>query len=181
MIRNSDSIRLRVPEPADIETLLQWENNQELWHAGQTNIPFSRFAMEQFILDSSNDAFEQKQVRFIIEETATKKSIGTVDLFDINALHRRAAVGIMIVKPYRKQGFAKAALEKIEDYAFHDLWLQQIYATLKSDNPESMQLFLSFGFEQTGTKKAWIKTPNRYLDELFMQKLNPYYHEQKKE
>lgn len=176
MNKVNGEIVLRVPEPLDINTLVEWENNTEVWHAGTTNIPYSRFAMEQFVMDTQNNAFEKKQVRFMIDLISSKKTIGTVDLFDVNALHRRAAVGILITNEYRNKGYAKQALQKIEKYAFHDLWLQQIYARILGDNMVSIQLFTSEGFVQTGTKKAWIKTPDKYIDEIFMQKLNPAYH-----
>lgn len=177
MNKATNDIILRIPEPEDIDTLVQWENSTQVWHAGTTNIPYSRFAMEQFVMDAQHNAFDKKQVRFMIDLlSAQYHTIGTVDLFDINALHRRAAIGILIISEYRNKGYAKQALQKIEKYAFHDLWLQQIYARILEDNQTSIQLFTSEGFVQTGTKKAWIKTPNKYIDEIFMQKLNPAYH-----
>ncbi|MGM0611948.1 MAG: GNAT family N-acetyltransferase, partial [Bacteroidota bacterium] len=68
------------------------------------------------------------------------------------------------------------ALQLIEQYAFHSLWLQQIYANIQADNSISIELFKKAGFKHNGIKKAWIKTPKNFLDEFFMQKLNPEYH-----
>ena len=176
MNKNNHNIKLRVPEPEDIETLVSWENDASIWHAGITTIPYSRFEVEQFILKNQNDAFQEKQVRFLITLASNNKSIGTADLFDINALHRRAGIGIMIVKEYRNKGYAKEALQLIEEYAFKSLWLQQIYANIHANNSISIELFKTAGFDHNGTKKAWIRTPHNFLDELFMQKLNPEYH-----
>lgn len=179
MTTNEKHINLRIPEPSDVDILLEWENNPEYWHAGNTNIPFSRFAMEQFVLNSRNDAFSEKQIRFIIESKATQKprNIGCADLFDLDALHRRGGVGILISKNYQKQGYANEALDLLIEYAFKKLWLQQLFAEIRQDNKESLELFLKIGFEQTGIKKAWLKTPDHYINEVFLQKLNPAYHE----
>ncbi|MFW6019744.1 MAG: GNAT family N-acetyltransferase [Bacteroidales bacterium] len=176
MSNNNHTIKLRVPEPEDIETLVNWENDTSIWHAGITTIPYSRFEVEQFILQNKNDAFQEKQVRFLITLASENTSIGTADLFDINALHRRAGVGIMIVQEHRNKGYAKQALQLIEQYAFQSLWLQQIYANIHAANSISIDLFKAAGFNHNGTKKAWIKTPQRFMDEFFMQKLNPEYH-----
>lgn len=175
MSKYHENISLRIPEPDDIETLMNWENDTSLWHAGITTIPYSKFDMEQFILQNQNNAFQEKQIRFIIT-SSDNKSIGTADLFDIDGFHRRAGVGIMITKEYRNKGYAQSALQQLEQYAFQTLWLQQIYANIRENNSQSIELFKVAGFEHTGTKKAWVKTPQDFIDEYFMQKLNPEYH-----
>ncbi len=181
-MNHSNNVLLKVPEPEHTDILVKWENNPDIWHAGDSNIPCSRFAMEQFILQSQQDAFTQKQVRFMIELFADGKQIpvGTADLYDINAYNRRAGVGIMLIKEYRKKGYAADALGRLVGYAFDDLGLQQVYARIKEDNSSSIKLFRKLGFEQTGTLRAWHKTARSYEDEFFMQKLNPEYHEQEK-
>ena len=43
-------IRLRAPEPEDLELLYKWENDTSLWLAGNTRAPYSRFQLKQYIL-----------------------------------------------------------------------------------------------------------------------------------
>ncbi|MFO8054444.1 MAG: GNAT family N-acetyltransferase [Bacteroidales bacterium] len=172
-------ITLITPEPGHIDIMMKWENDPSHWKAGESNIPYSRHAMEQLLLEATQNAFEQKQLRFLIQLTGDNNNqlIGTADLFDINPLHRRAGTGILISKDFRKKGYAYLALEKLIYYAFHDLWLQQLYANILADNTGSIKLFEKAGFQKTGTKKAWIKTPDKYLNEEFYQLLNPAYHQ----
>lgn len=170
-------ITLRIPEPHDIDNLLAWENDPEYWHAGRSTIPFSRFDMEQFILQNQNDAFQQQQVRFIIGQNSDNIALGCVDLFELDALNRRAGTGILISREFQNKGYAGESLQLIEKYAFEHLWLQQLFAEVREDNTQSLELFLKAGFQQSGIKKAWIRTPQGFLDEIFLQKFNPAYHD----
>ena len=38
-----NEIRLRAPEPEDLELLYEWENNQDYWIISNTTTPFSRY------------------------------------------------------------------------------------------------------------------------------------------
>ena len=46
-------IRLRAPEPEDLELLYKWENDTSLWLAGNTRAPYSRFQLKQYIAGTS--------------------------------------------------------------------------------------------------------------------------------
>lgn len=176
-MKNTEDIKLQVPEPEDIDILLSWENNTEIWRAGSTNIPYSRFAMEQFILQAKEDAFEQKQLRFMIRLCTNNKAIGTVDLYDIDALNRRAGIGILISEEYRGKGYALQALEKVKEYSFLQLQLQQIFAKIKQNNQKSIELFKKAGYQQSGFLKAWYMNAEDFTGETIMQLFNPAYHE----
>jgi diamine N-acetyltransferase len=51
------------------------------------------------------------------------------------------------------------------------LGLKQLYANISEDNHQSITLFEKTGFEKTGTKTSWLKTPTGWKDELFYQKM----------
>ena len=38
-------VTLRAIEPEDLDLLYQIENNQQLWHVGATNVPYSRYTI----------------------------------------------------------------------------------------------------------------------------------------
>ena len=78
---NGKHIKLRALEPSDIDLLFEWENNSEVWQISDTIQPYNRFSLEQYV-NSVQDIYAQKQIRFIIEELGTQKALGCVDLFD---------------------------------------------------------------------------------------------------
>ncbi len=169
------NLLLRAPEPADIDLIFRWENDTRIWHLGNTLAPFSRFAIEQFVLDTDRDIFSSKQLRFMIDwhsSAAVTTTIGSIDLFDFDPFHKRAGIGILIDEPFRRKGFALEALSLLTEYCFHTLNLHQIYCTIGDDNSESIKLFAKAGFVQCGIKKEWLCRNGSWTDELIFQLIN---------
>lgn len=166
-----NGIKLRAPEPDDVDFLFDLENDTRLWHLSNTQSPFSRFDMEQYVLQSDKDIYLSKQIRFIIEKIDGKKgrTIGTIDLFDFEPKHKRAGIGITLVEDERGKGFAAIALKIIIRYAFGYLKLQQLYCEIEEDNAASKKLFETAGFKLTGMKKQWLIRGIERIDVLFYQ------------
>ncbi|MGL4956983.1 MAG: GNAT family N-acetyltransferase [Bacteroidales bacterium] len=170
-------VQLRAIEPADIDLLYEWENNSEVWGAGNTLAPLSRWALQQHIAEmQTGKIFANEQVRLIIdlveEQTCNTTAIGTADLSSIDAQHLRAEVGILIYAPIlRGKGYGYQALELLTDYAFNTLQLHQLYCSVAQGNRASVALFSKSKVTQTGIRRAWRKTSKGFEDEVFMQRL----------
>ena len=80
------NLKLRALEPSDVDLLYEWENNEKLWHLSNVITPFSRFAMEQYILNSHQDIYTTKQLRLMIDKKDPNQNnpIGSIDLFDFD-------------------------------------------------------------------------------------------------
>lgn len=164
-------VRLRALEPEDIDLLYQWENDASLWEISNTRIPFSKHILEQYILSSSRDIYEQKQLRLIILNREGKP-VGAVDLFDFDPFHRRAGIGILIYDQQdRHLGYATDTLIALENYAVESLGIIQLYASVSEENSNSIKLFRKAGYDLTGIKKKWLNTPLGWIDEWFFQKI----------
>ena len=163
-------INLRPLEPDDVELLYEWENNLEIWEASNTRTPFSKHVLMQYIKDSVYDIYTTKQLRLVIENRECRP-VGAIDLFDFDAYHQRAGVGILIHKTEdRQHGYATDALEAISNYSLNILGLFQLYANIAQDNQASISLFKKSGFVIAGIKKQWLKTVSGWSDELLFQK-----------
>ena len=158
------NLKLRAPEPEDLDILYAWENDQSLWHLSHTQTPFSRFVLEQYILNSHEDIYTAKQLRMMIVLEKSGETIGMVDLFDFEPAHRRAGIGIMIITQHQNQGFASESLDLVVGYAFNTLMLKQLYCNILPENKISLQLF---------TKKDWLLIENQWKDEQMFQLINP--------
>ena len=75
-------------------------------------------------------------------------AVGCIDLYEYNWLKQRAGVGIVILKKYRKKGFAKQALLSLIKYAWNELRLKQLHTGIFSDNKSSLALFKSVGLQK---------------------------------
>lgn len=165
-----NEIRLRAPEPEDLELLYEWENNQDYWIISNTTTPFSRYTLKRYIEDSHKSIYETGQVRLMIDLVKEKVTIGTVDVFDFDHFHMRAGIGILIAREeYRRKGYASMALRGLAEYCFNVLKLHQIWCNIIGNNSASLELFRSLGFVVSGTKKEWIKAEEKYIDEHFLQ------------
>jgi len=166
---SNNNIELRAPELQDIDILYQWENDETIWYLSNTNIPFSRFDLEQFILNSNHDIYSEKQYRFMIVKTDDMKAMGCIDLFDFDPKNKRVGIGILIDEKYRNQGFATEALSLIIDYAFEQLDVHQLFCNILSSNAESLLLFKRKQFSEIGVKKDWVFLQGKYHDEILLQ------------
>jgi len=164
------NIYLRALEPEDLEFVYAIENNESVWEVSNTQTPYSRFLINQYLENAHQDIYEAKQLRLAICLNDTQKAIGLIDLFDFDPKNSRAGVGLVIADlESRNKGIGSEALELVINYSFQQLQLHQLYANIGSDNEISLQLFTKFGFQKIGIKKDWIKVNNRFKDELFFQ------------
>ncbi len=166
-------IYLRALEPDDVDVLYKWENNRQIWHVSNTQTPFSRYVLEQFLVNAHEDIYTNKQLRLIISEVNKEEAVGAIDLFDFDPYHLRAGVGILIADEYRNKGYAFEALQLLKEYAFSTLLLKQLYCNVTASAEASLQLFEKCGFEKSGTKKLWNRvSSDLFEDELILQLIN---------
>ncbi len=169
MILHGEKVRLRALEPEDLDFLFTTENNTAFWEVSNTQVPFSRFVLKQYLENSHQDIYEAKQLRLVVEETTYSQAIGLIDLFDFNPQHKRAGIGILIHPDFQKNGFAFEALSILIDYAFKHLNLHQLYANITANNSKSISLFTKHKFKKVGIKKDWILSEGKFKDEILFQ------------
>ncbi|MDP5000668.1 MAG: GNAT family N-acetyltransferase [Flavobacterium sp.] len=167
------NIYLRALEPEDLEFIYKIENNESVWEVSNTQTPYSRFLIRQYLENAHQDIYEAKQLRLAICLNDTFEALGLIDLFDFDPKNNRAGVGIVISnETNRNSGIGSEALGLVINYAFHHLQLHQLYANIGSKNEISISLFTKFGFQKIGVKKDWNKVYNQYEDEELYQLIN---------
>lgn len=168
----NDKLLLRALEPEDLDVLYRWENDSDLWHFGSTLMPYSKFALREYLSNATQDIFQSRQLRLMIVEKSENKAIGTIDLYDFDPLNLRAGVGILLDADYRKKGYGSLALHLMREYAFRFLLLNQLYAYVPENNEPSYRLFRGNGYEESGLLRLWLKTEAGWTDVRFMQLIN---------
>jgi len=168
----SEHIRLRALEPADVELLFNWENDPDLWLISNTLVPFSKYILSQYIKNSHLDIYQTKQLRMMIDLKREDEvnTIGTIDLFDFDPYHLRAGIGILIKEEKdRRKGYASEALKLFIQYCFQTLQLHQVYCNVSADNDSSLKLFQKHGFVVVGEKKEWLRDGTSWRSEYLLQ------------
>ena len=165
-----DNIYLRALEPNDLEFVYAMENDQSIWEVSNTQTPYSRFLVKQYLENAHQDIYEAKQLRLAICQDEDFPAIGLIDLFDFDPKNNRAGVGIVIQgNENRNQNVGSEALGLLIRYSFYHLNLHQLYANIDTENKASMALFTKFGFQNIGTKKEWNLVNGTYKDESVFQ------------
>lgn len=168
MLLEAENTSLRALEPEDIDLLYSWENDTMLWEVSNTKTPFSKHLLKQYMEVAHHDIYTTKQLRLVIQDKQ-QTPVGLIDLFDFEAYHLRAGVGVFINKKFENKGHASEAIQLLKDYAFQVLGLHQLYANIQQKNEKSLALFEKQGFVLTSTKKDWLKTVDGWENELFLQ------------
>ena len=165
---------LRALEPEDLEFVHSIENDETIWNVSNTQTPYSKFLIRQYLENAHQDIYEAKQLRLAICKNNTEKTIGLIDLFDFDPRNNRAGIGIVIQNlEERGKGYGAESLGLLIDYSFKQLNLHQLYANIGTENETSSKLFTTFGFQKCGVKKDWNLIENRYQDEALFQLINP--------
>ena len=175
-----ENVLLRGVEPGDADFILRMENDPEVWPVSNTIVPFSRFQVEQYALATQHDIFSEKQLRLMIDIklSGTKgKTIGAIDLYDFDPYHKRAGVGILIIKEDREKGYASESLELLINYSFKVLLFHQLYCSISPENTPSIHLFEKHGFVKCGIRKEWRLSAGKWTDEIMFQLINSYDHQ----
>ena len=154
----SNKLKLRAVEPEDLDLMYLIENDTELWPCGQASVPFSHYALKQFIAESSNDFFHDRQLRLVIE-TPDGISVGFVDLQNYDPLHHRAEVGIVVVPEQQRKGLSTETLRLLARYVSAHLGIHQLYALVPEGNKPSVALFRKCGYKETATLQDWLNSP----------------------
>ena len=162
------SVRLRAMEPEDLDILYHIENDPEIWNVGTTNVPYSRYALYEYISSSTGDIYKDRQVRLMIE-SMENEVVGIIDLVNFDPAHLRAEVGIVIEMKYRGCGYGMAALGELAEYARRVVHLHQLYAVVAQENAESVLLFENAGYRQSLQLKDWLYDGSKYNDAIVMQ------------
>lgn len=178
MYLQNNILKLRAPEPEDLESLYNWENIPDFWGTGNTRQPYSRFAIKEYISQISTNLYESNQLRLMMVAKETNETVGTIDLYDFDLHNSRIALGLFVAPEFQQKGYAKAALHIIEAYVFDFLKIHQLYCHIAKSNNASIKMFQKENFSQT-TLKHWIKDASGYEDIIVFQQFIDDYTAQK--
>ena len=171
-----ENIYLRALEPNDLEFVYAMENDQSIWEVSNTQTPYSRFLVKQYLENAHQDIYEAKQLRLAICQDEDFPALGLIDLFDFDPKNNRAGIGIVIQgTENRKQNIGTEALELFIRDSFYYLNLPHFLANNEPKNEASIGLFTKFGFQIIGTKKDWNLVNGVYQDEALFQLINQQY------
>lgn len=164
-------IKLRAMEPEDVDAIFAWENDPQIWVYNAAHQPFSRYALEKFIEEQSqSDIYTARQLR-LMAENDDGICVGCIDLYDFDPYHKRAAIGVLTDNKMRGKGYGRMMLGALENFAKEHIGIHQLHCAVSTSNTQSIRLFKSAGYTESGVMKEWIYDNGNWVDALVFQKI----------
>ncbi|MHA1293288.1 MAG: GNAT family N-acetyltransferase [Promethearchaeota archaeon] len=116
------------------------------------------------------------QFNYIIElkENNCIKKIGSISLWNISWIHKRAEIGIWIKSKFWNKGYGKKAISLIKKIGFIHLKLNRLEAHIAINNKRSINLFKKCGFIEEGVLKKYLYLKGKFHDAIILACLSDF-------
>lgn len=166
----TERLRLRPLDPTDAETLHRLVND---WEVSRTlsvvPFPYPRDLADEWIESTRRELAEGKAFHLAItgQEGAEEMLVGVVGL-RLCAKSRTGSLGYWIGRRFWGHGVATEAAGRLASWAFANLRLDRLEASVAVDNPASAAVLRRIGFRDQGTgRKPFLSRGGEHTVLLF--------------
>ncbi|MFH5810806.1 GNAT family N-acetyltransferase [Companilactobacillus sp. FL22-1] len=96
------------------------------------------------------ELYQRRQGAFVIALKKTDQLVGIIELNkrgESNALLLTREIGFVVSRDFRRQGYAKEAVQLLIDYGFNEIHLNEIWAATETKNLAPQELLESLNFK----------------------------------
>jgi RimJ/RimL family protein N-acetyltransferase len=169
---HSTRVRLTALTPDDLPTIARWYEDSEfqrLYDARPAR-PKSEAELGRWLEELQN---ERNTISFAIRSLDGDEIIGTVELDGILWAHGVCGIGIAIGdRANWGKGYGSDAMQLALAFAFDELNLHRVTATVFSYNARSIALLEKLGFQREGTYREFLQRDGRRYDMFLYGLLN---------
>jgi RimJ/RimL family protein N-acetyltransferase len=169
---HSTRVRLTALTPDDLPTIARWHEDaefQRLYDARPAR-PRSEAELGRWLEELQND---KNTIAFAVRPLDGDGIIGTVELDGILWAHGVCGIGIAIGdRANWGKGYGSDATRLALSFAFDELNLHRVTATVFSYNERSIALLEKLGFQREGTYREFLQRDGRRYDMLLYGLLN---------
>jgi len=153
-------VHIRAIRPADEAEFLRRVRASRALHRPWSYPPATPQAFRELLCnDRAHDA------RLVVCRNDDGAIVGYFGLGEIAyGSFRNAYLGYYALEPFAGQGFMREGLELVLKYAFGDLRLHRVQASIQPDNERSIALVRGAGFRREGLARRYLKVGGRWRD-----------------
>ena len=159
-------IILRAIEVEDLPLLHIWSNDSDVVSGlGDTHFPSSRWQQERWFERIQTD---ERTIR-LANQLIDGPLIGYTGFWDIHWRDRRAEHALVIGDPaYRGQGYGREAIVTCARYAFDEMGLYRLDATILETNEASLKAYQACGFRIEGVLREHALRGGKRVNRLML-------------
>jgi len=160
-------VKLRPYEREDIDSILEYLNDDEVSRFLMPGIPFpySRDEEEAWF-DSQKENKECKNFAIVNKETG--EYYGGCGVNNIDWKNNICIIGLFLGKPHWSKGIGTDTLKVLCDFIFDQMNIRKISLNVYAFNERAIGCYKKMGFEVEGILKEQIFRDGKYHDELVM-------------
>ena len=161
-------VRLRAWTPADVPFFVALRNDLATQVALMAR---PRPSNADRVVDWLTRRTDDDRVAFFVIAAADRdEACGFIELRDIDAVHRRAMLGVAVAFSHRGRGYATEALALIEAYGRDLLGLRKIVLEVRSDHETAAALYARAGYATVGVLAEHFYHDGAFHDVTVMEK-----------
>ncbi len=155
--------QIRSLQPSDAPALAKYGNNRAIWRNlwDRHPYPYGIEDAEEWIQFAMG---QEPETIFAI--ASADEAIGCIGMLPQTDVARLSAeVGYWLGEPFRNRGIATGALRALAEYAFTELGMVRLYATVMEWNPASARVLEKAGYQYEGLLRKSIIKDGKILDQ----------------
>jgi RimJ/RimL family protein N-acetyltransferase len=180
---DGDRIFLSLSQKKDLHLYNNWLNDSEInLTFGRSHITFNEEQQAKYIedYDNSDDKFF-----FVIvkkgksSESKKEEAIGIGLLYDVDFVHGKATMGLLLDKAFQSNGYGKESTNLLLEFAFNILNLNNVMLYAIDFNEKAIAMYENSGFKIIGPRRESYPINNKVYDEIYMDILKKEFNERK--
>ncbi|MDD3284536.1 MAG: GNAT family protein [Patescibacteria group bacterium] len=158
-----NKINLRPMKISDVDSIVENINDKLIARYTQ-RLPYPYFKKDAIDFIKKQKIGKDTKLNLGIQDKKSGKIIGGIGLDEINQKNKSAVLGYWLGKKYWGNKIMTEATKLIINYAFKNLKLQRIQATVMHPNIVSMKVLEKNGFKCEGILRKKILKNNKWMD-----------------
>jgi len=165
-------IILRAIEKKDLPLLHVWFNDPDLvFGLGDIHFPSSLLQQEKWLERMQKN---EATIRLMAQEIGGP-TIGYTGFWNIHWRDRRAEHAVVIDPAYRGKKYGQEVILTCARYAFEEMDLSRLDATILAANPASLKVYQACGFKVEGTLRSHALRNGKRVDRIMLGLLDSEY------
>ena len=170
---NANRVSLRWITDEDVDAFYAIYSHPEVMRYWSTPPLTARDQAAKLISEIQAGFQSQSVLKWGVVRHADNALIGSITLFNLDFIHRRAEIGYALGRDYWRQGYMREALTAVIAYAFGELGFHRIEADVDPRNDASIRTVERLGFKREGYLRERWQVGGEIQDALFFGLLRP--------